>query len=884
MSSNTLISDTSEKFYWDNPSKDLYLNTSIPLQIGIRNRKFQTQKWNLSGFEIVDFFTKKKVKIGFELPVSLVINFKEFNIAISTIAVIEHYDVENLVLSASFKELKEEHKELLNYFIRSIMTGEMSTIDSIIRRVDMPVDSPKIEHPSGEESSKSVFKRIFFTVLYVLLGGALLGYILLIAYSNFFRLEVKSAVVSSDITTVQAYNEGTVAKIMVSSNDVVDGGHVLLEIDSPRLKRVISNSNRKAKKASLKVNNLKYLINSQKEKFSSYQKIANKKHQESKAKRNAAKARFDLSMKAKQRMEALLDKGLISQAGLEKYEGALITAKQNYELAKSSLSLSKQSLDSLGKGYFYTGRKLEGELPALRGKLAQAEAEYNLAIQSAAEAKNEMEKLIILAPFSGTVKEVLVTQGQYVQLGQDIIVFEDSSNPSYIDAYLTQSDIEWISLHTVATAYLPSMDKNYTVKVADISRTDGFFEDAQLKFNWRDAEDKTAKVRLSFMGDVVDEITTGLPAIVNFPKRQHILKGPRAAISSLFSSDSEMSDLKNTSSPMLEKTSNKQCTQQLWSTLNQEGLPEAVKTKLLRKVEKNLHFSPRALEVLYSSGISNAQDPRLVETRKALRDSQDSVLFALAYQLTSEDKYLQQAQSILVSWGQTYKPTGNPIDETKFEYMLWAYDLIRCDMSDKNNWLIQEWLRDFQQKKNQWSFSSSSGINNHRTHQLKILLMIDKILDDKDALVDHLDQLTKHVDVNLLDTGKSVDYEERNALHYHVYNLEAWLEIALLEPRYADKVAASYAFLKEQINTDNIHQQFSLSKQEIDQKRAAGGFDKYKIGGDYQVNKAAKAILVFATLKGSPLDRVVPKSQADEFTNEVFNKSLFQYVRYYLWN
>jgi multidrug resistance efflux pump len=884
MSSNTLASKTSEKFYWDNPSKNLYLNTSIPLQIRIRSQKFHTSKWNLSGFEIVDFQTKKKAKTGFEFPVSLVINFKEFNIAIDTIAIVERHDTQNKVLSAKFKDLKEEHKELLNYFIRSIMTGEMCNIDNIIRRVDLPVDSPKIVHPTQDESKKSVFKRIVFTTLYAVLGVALLGYILLVFYSNFFRLEVRSAVVSSDITTVQAYNEGTIAKVMVASNDVVDEGQVLLEIDSPRLKRVIRDSNRKAKKASLKVKNLKYLILSQKEKFRSYQKIADKKYQESHAKKEAAKARFELTKKAKLRMETLLDKGLISLAGLEKYEGDFITAKQKFELSKSSLSLAKQSLVSLNQGYFYTGRKLEGELPALKGKLSQAEAEYNLAIQSATEAKKEMEKLIILAPFSGMVKEILVTSGQYVQIGQDIVVFEDSSNPSYIDAYLTQSDIEWISLHTVATAYLPSMDKSYTVKVSDISRTDGFFEDAQLKFNWRDAEDKTAKVRLSFVGNVADEIMTGLPAIVNFPKRQNVLKGPRAVLASLFQPDTKVIET-HTIVPVVETVvKSKQCTQQLWPVLNQNKLPESVREKLLNKANKSLHFSPRALEELHSSGISHVNDPRLIETRMALQDSQTSVLLALAYRLTSDEKYLQQARSILVSWGQIYKPTGHPIDETKFESMLWAYDLVQCDLSSEDNQLINGWLRGFQRKKNKWKFSKSSHINNHKTHQLKILLMVDKLLNDEKSLTAHLVMLKEHLSNNLLNDGSSIDYEERNALHYHVYNLEPWLEIALLAPHFEEKVAHSYAFLKEQLNNDNIHDQFSQSKQGADARRAEGGFSQYKKGSDYDVSKAARAILVYATLSNHSLDDTVPDAKADEFTEDVFKKYIFQYARYYLWN
>jgi len=263
-----------------------------------------------------------------------------------------------------------------------------------------------------------------------------------------------------------------------------------------------------------------------------------------------------------------------------------------------------------------------------------------------------------------------------------------------------------------------------------------------------------------------------------------------------------------------------------------------------------------------------------------LRDAQNTALMAIAYYLEDDDAYLKQAKKYLLAWAETHQPNGHPINETRLEGFLWAYDLLRCHFSKEEDKKIKIWLINLQSNKHKWKFGPSSGRNNFRTHQLKMLLMIDRLLEDKASLKSDREVLQQHVKANILEDGMSFDYQERDALHYHVYDLEAWLEIALLEPDYIEQVTASYDFLMKQLKADNIYNQFANSKQKIDQKRAKGGFSYAKKGGTFDTTRITRSVISYSTLKQEPLEE---QFAFKYLSKKKIKQSLFQYVRYYLW-
>ena len=263
-----------------------------------------------------------------------------------------------------------------------------------------------------------------------------------------------------------------------------------------------------------------------------------------------------------------------------------------------------------------------------------------------------------------------------------------------------------------------------------------------------------------------------------------------------------------------------------------------------------------------------------------MRDAQNTALLALAYHITDKKSYLKQAKKYLLAWAGAHQPNGHPINETRLEGFLWAYDLLYCEFNATEHRIIKIWLLNLQSNKHNWKFGSSSGKNNLRTHQLKILLMLDRLLEDEKSLNADKETLRQHLDKNLLQDGISVDYEERDALHYHVYNLEPWLEIALLEPQYFPRVKASYDYLIKQVKDGNIHNQFANSKQKIDTKRAKGGFSYAKKGGSFDTQRITRSVISFNTLSKEEMDKETLKYLSKKKAQQSL---LFHYIRYALW-
>jgi hypothetical protein len=68
--------------------------------------------------------------------------------------------------------------------------------------------------------------------------------------------------------------------------------------------------------------------------------------------------------------------------------------------------------------------------------------------------------------------------------------------------------------------------------------------------------------------------------------------------------------------------------------------------------------------------------------------------------------------------------------------------------------------------------------------------------------------------------GESIDYIRRDSLHYHVYDVEPWLEIAILTGnRYEALMDNAFAFLKDKLFSATKHYEFASSTDPFDAQR-----------------------------------------------------------------
>ena len=181
--------------------------------------------------------------------------------------------------------------------------------------------------------------------------------------------------------------------------------------------------------------------------------------------------------------------------------------------------------------------------------------------------------------------------------------------------------------------------------------------------------------------------------------------------------------------------------------------------------------------------------------------------------------------------------------------MIWAYDLIACDLSEEDNDCILNWFETLRIKKRAWIPGHFTSENNHRIHQLKMLLLLDKVLHrDLDWQLD-IESSKKYATINLNpQSGASIDYVERSALYYHNYVVQPWLEISLITGCCRKPVQQAFSFLADKILSHQMGGEFSHSLSPIDRLRAQGGFEYALKGGTFDMKKAAPTIVAYYTL------------------------------------
>jgi hypothetical protein len=256
-----------------------------------------------------------------------------------------------------------------------------------------------------------------------------------------------------------------------------------------------------------------------------------------------------------------------------------------------------------------------------------------------------------------------------------------------------------------------------------------------------------------------------------------------------------------------------------------------------------------ALPLLSSSGKIDINDSTLLSSRLAFQDADKAAVLALTYKLTNDARYFDKARKILIKWAAVNKPTGNPIDETRLEGMIWAYDLIACSLSTNDKKIILKWFEKIYIKKSHWHFGDKTSINNYRVHQLKMLLLLDKVLKKDIEWQQDKIMATEYAMINLNpSSGVSVDYVQRGALYYHNYVMQPWLEIVLITNCCQQPVSQGFYFLREKILSHAIGNEFLHSQADIDALRAQSGFVYAKQGGVFDVSKAATTIVEYYTL------------------------------------
>ncbi|HEY6330204.1 MAG TPA: alginate lyase family protein [Blastocatellia bacterium] len=274
--------------------------------------------------------------------------------------------------------------------------------------------------------------------------------------------------------------------------------------------------------------------------------------------------------------------------------------------------------------------------------------------------------------------------------------------------------------------------------------------------------------------------------------------------------------------------------------------------RVIEDANQDLSAQPHPLKQIQTEGKLQS-DPVKVETQKGLMDTGKVFSLGIAYTVTGDLKYSEKVKQFILAWAEVNKPTGDPIDETNLEPLMIGYDLVRKTFSDSERDRADRWLKKVAEEEISNKRSGGTAINNWNSHRLKIIGLAAFLTGDEKLLHHAVDGYMEQIRVNLRPDGSSLDFEERDALHYHCYDLEPLLTLARVaqlngidlynytSPKGAS-LPKSVQFALPYASGEKTHAEFVNSTVAFDRKRAAAGEQRYIAGRPFDPSDARKTV------------------------------------------
>lgn len=282
---------------------------------------------------------------------------------------------------------------------------------------------------------------------------------------------------------------------------------------------------------------------------------------------------------------------------------------------------------------------------------------------------------------------------------------------------------------------------------------------------------------------------------------------------------------------------------------------------LLKTADEALLAAPNPADTILTEGILQG-DPRKTKTWKSLEDMQKVYALGLTYKITGDKKYLDKTSEFLLAWAKQNKPMGNPINDTNLDRIIFAYDLLKGDLNADVVLATKLWLNEVAKQEIKTlqqavaNKGSSKSFNNWNSHRIKVLTEIAVSLEDKKLKDQAVQAYVMQISQNLKEDGSSFDFEERDALHYHIYDVDPLMVAATIlnrDPKikgdfytYQSKNGASLKtsvhFLIPFFTGEKTHAEFVNSKAAFDKKRAANGEKGYIAGTLFNPTEARSSI------------------------------------------
>ncbi len=497
--------------------------------------------WSLGGLRLEGFGGAVPAP-GAIVALKLSMPFQGFDVAFAATGEVVRNDPAAGMFALRYTQLGERELELMRHFIEELVRGSMSDVADTIQRIDLPITpvstAPDVNPGAAVPVSRWPIKTIFYTGLYSVLGLFVFSYIAMLGYTNVFRLEVDSAVISAPLVTVQAPNDGHVMWTNYKPGDVVKAGAVVLQVADNQLERDIDLADLEIRDRQAKLEASRHMLADALSQLEDLSTVEQKNIEQAQSRLDAMKAAAANADAAHKRTQGLYQKGYATKAQLDVMERDAIATSSAVQGQSAELSSqSTLAARTTGSRYF-TGNQFLGERAKMEAEVKLQEVELKLAGQRKQILMEHRLRLAVIAPFDGLVLELPRVDHASVNRG-DVIAVLEQPRSRMVTAYLTQDEVLHVGIGDPATVYVPAFDATLMATVTSIDRTSGFADEMQARFNFRNTRDRSAQVTLQFAtNDValgVKTFRSGTPVVVIFKSRStnEIVKEINAAFNML---------------------------------------------------------------------------------------------------------------------------------------------------------------------------------------------------------------------------------------------------------------------------------------------------------------------------------------------------------------
>lgn len=228
------------------------------------------------------------------------------------------------------------------------------------------------------------------------------------------------------------------------------------------------------------------------------------------------------------------------------------------------------------------------------------------------------------------------------------------------------------------------------------------------------------------------------------------------------------------------------------------------------------------------------------QTAEALRDLDAMRDLAIAARLTGSAAEDAAAARFMAAWGETYRPSFNPIDETRFESLMLAWDLLSPESRAGLPPGVDALLRSFAEGYPRQAVRGATAVNNWHSHRVKLAVLASFALGEPAAIATAQAMFQAQLRANIDGQGEVLDFRQRDALHYVVYSLEPLMMAVLAARRHGQdwfgaeggRLGLALAWLRPYAEGSRQHEEYRNTTVAFDRVRQQAGLPGF--GGLFQ--------------------------------------------------